>query len=306
MAGSPPTSPYACLFMPLTISIGPLLLPAPFVLLLLCVAVGLGWVHWRTRQQAPGERQALAQVVQGAVLVGALAARLGFVLHYHQAYLAHPWSVLDIRDGGWAPWPGLMAAWFYAAWATRTARTRQRLVLGAMAAASVLWLGGQAALLWHAPGGQSLPAFASLSMRGAPVQLQCLRGRPAVVNLWATWCPYCRSELHALAQAQGQYPEVQFVFVNQGEAPQTIAQFLQSQRLALDPVVLDGKGELARHYGQTGLPLTLFFDAQGRLVSSRVGVMSKASLQQRIEAAQSAELARLGAAPAPKDPGIGC
>ncbi|PAT39496.1 hypothetical protein CK623_09680 [Vandammella animalimorsus] len=267
-----------------TITLGPLVFPAQLLLLALCVATGLAWARWRSRARPRQEQQALSRTLHQALWMGLLAARLGFVLQYHQAYLAHPWSVIDIRDGGWSPWAGLMAAWFYAMLATAQTRQRQRQLIAPMAAASLLWVGGQAALLWQAPGLGSLPALTAPSLQGPMQSLQCLQGRPAVVNLWATWCPHCRNEMPLLAQAQAEHPQVQFVFVNQGETAQSITRFLRNHRLPIAPVWLDAKGELARHYGQPGLPLTLFFDANGQLASSRVGALSAASLQQRIQA----------------------
>ncbi|MDO4723958.1 MAG: TlpA disulfide reductase family protein [Comamonadaceae bacterium] len=267
-----------------TITLGPLVLPAQLLLLALCVAAGLGWARWRSRRHPREEQQALSRTLHQALWLGLLAARLGFVLQYHQAYLAHPWSVIDIRDGGWSPWAGLMAAWFYAMLATAQARQRQRRLIAPLAAASLLWLAGQAALLWQAPALRSLPAFTAPSLQGQMQSLQCLRGQPAVVNLWASWCPHCRNEMPLLAQAQAEHPQVQFVYVNQGETAQSVARFLRKHRLPIAPVWLDAKGELARHYGQPGLPLTLFFDASGQLASSRVGALSAASLQQRIQA----------------------
>ena len=70
------------------------------------------------------------------------------------------WCFAPFRDGGWSPWVGLMAAWFYAMLATAQTRQRQRQLIAPMAAASLLWVGGQAALLWQqAPGLGRLPAF---------------------------------------------------------------------------------------------------------------------------------------------------
>ena len=62
-----------------------------------------------------------------------------------------------------------------------------------------------------------------------------------------------------------------------------MARFLHAKGLQLDQVLLDPKAELNRQYGAGGLPLTLFFDAQGKLVSSRMGEVSAATLQQRLD-----------------------
>ncbi|HWS73851.1 MAG TPA: TlpA disulfide reductase family protein, partial [Quisquiliibacterium sp.] len=111
-------------------------------------------------------------------------------------------------------------------------------------------------------------------------------GRPAVVNLWATWCPPCVREMPVLAAAQASKPGIVFVFVNQGEAGERVGQFLAPRGLALENVLLDPGGDLARSVGSRAMPTTLFYDAQGRLRDTHLGALSEATL--------AARLARLG------------
>ncbi|KAG1306583.1 hypothetical protein G6F63_016544 [Rhizopus arrhizus] len=93
----------------------------------------------------------------------------------------------------------------------------------------------------------------------------------------------------AFAKAQAANPDVNFVFLNQGEAPTDVAQFLAQHAPALRNVLLDLAGEASRKLSNRGLPATLFLDAQGRLVDLRVGELSTASLAQRLEAIQKAD-----------------
>ncbi|MBE0625670.1 MAG: TlpA family protein disulfide reductase [Burkholderiales bacterium] len=99
-------------------------------------------------------------------------------------------------------------------------------------------------------------------------------GKPVVVNLWATWCPPCRLELPYLAAAQRQEPGISFVFVDQGEDAVTVERFLGGAHLGIDNVLLDTGTRLGREIGSTALPVTLFFDASGRMVDSHVGALS--------------------------------
>ena len=263
-----------------SIPLGPLVLPAQF--LLLCLSAGLGlWLGERRARRAGGS---VERELQGALLVGVVVARLAFVAQHREAYLAQPWSMFDIRDGGWSPWPGLAAAWFYGVMVTRRPSTKRRPVVLGLGVASTLWVAGLAALLLASPSVQRLPAFSSLTMQGERVDLGQLTGQPTVINLWATWCPPCRREMPVLARAQAERPGVRFIFLNQGEAPATIARYLQAEGLDLRNVVLDLKAEVGRHYGSGGLPLTLFFDAQGRLQASRMGELSRATLQLHLQA----------------------
>jgi thiol-disulfide isomerase/thioredoxin len=131
---------------------------------------------------------------------------------------------------------------------------------------------------------QALPALSLSDADGREVPLHAFAGRPLVVNLWASWCPPCRREMPELARAQRVYKDVSFVFVNQGEAAGPIRSYLQEQGLQLDNVLLDRTNRMGKATGSPGLPTTLFFDAEGRLVDRRLGQVSAATLAQGIEA----------------------
>jgi thiol-disulfide isomerase/thioredoxin len=95
--------------------------------------------------------------------------------------------------------------------------------------------------LFVADGGTSrapAPAVELVEMssgRVAPLP-EVLAGRPAVLNLWATWCGPCRVEMPVLATAQRDSRDVAFIFVNQGEAPETVRAWLAREGLALENV----------------------------------------------------------------------
>jgi thiol-disulfide isomerase/thioredoxin len=103
-----------------------------------------------------------------------------------------------------------------------------------------------------------------------------------LVNLWATWCPPCQRELPLLQRAQREHPELEFVFLNEGEAGPLVAAFLTSRGFALRNVLLDIKGQAGAEYGGGALPTTLMFDAQGSLVRTHVGELSAGTLADSI------------------------
>lgn len=269
------------------IRIGPLVIPSEFAVLLVAAAVGLLAARLLNRQRS--EANALSTALWRAMLVGLLVARLGFVWQYREHYLPDPIKILDLRDGGWAGLAGLAAAWGYVLFATVRRHAPHAALLGAVALASVVWVGGGR---WLAPTPQAQPELAALAVQhidGAPAALSAFHGKPTVINLWASWCPPCRREMPAFAKAQAANPDVNFVFLNQGEAPPDVAQFLAQHAPALRNVLLDPAGEASRKLSNRGLPATLFLDAQGRLVDLRVGELSTASLAQRLEAIQKAD-----------------
>jgi thiol-disulfide isomerase/thioredoxin len=120
------------------------------------------------------------------------------------------------------------------------------------------------------PMAQALPDVTLLDASGAPVSLADLRGRPLVLNFWATWCPPCDEEmpaLEALHQQQGG-AGAEVVAVNLQETSPVVAAYLVERGLTL-PVLLDSAGELAAQLDVTYLPTTFFVDGTG-IIRSRV------------------------------------
>lgn len=267
--------------------LGPLVIPTDFVLLIAAAAVGLLAARLLNRQR--DQANDLGTALWRAMLVGLLVARLGFVWQYREHYLPDPIKILDLRDGGWAGLAGLAAAWVYVLFAVVRRHAPRTALLSAMALASLVWFGGGR---WLTPTPQAQPELAALAVQridGAPAALSAFHGKPTVINLWASWCPPCRREMPAFAKAQAANPDVNFVFLNQGEAPPEVAKFLEQHAPSLRNVLLDPAGEASRKLSNRGLPATLFLDAQGRLVDLRVGELSTASLAQRLEAIQKAD-----------------
>ena len=105
-----------------------------------------------------------------------------------------------------------------------------------------------------------------------PVFLSDLRGRPVVLNFWATWCGPCVSEMPYLQEIHEEYSEEGLVLlaINAGESPSRVEQFLQSNNLAL-PVLLDTSGVINQQYHIQWLPTTLFIDEDGIIQSRSIG-----------------------------------
>lgn len=266
-----------------TITLGPLVLPLPLLLGIGAFAVA-NVVARRTggTHGADVERRLLR-----LLLVGLVAARAAFVLKFHDAYSTSPLDILDIRDGGWHAPAGVAAALVYAAAVLANRPALRKPMLAAAGAGATLWLAGAVLLAANAPDEVRMPQLSLPALDGTPVALAGFEGRPTVVNLWATWCPPCRREMPVLHKAQASRPDVNFVFVNQGEAPAQVQTFLRQSGLPLHNVLLDARGEAAAALGYRALPTTLFFDARGRLVDTRVGELSQASLAERLATVSS-------------------
>jgi thiol-disulfide isomerase/thioredoxin len=262
------------------ISLGPLLLPLTLVLVFASAGSTLAVGRWLAR-----DAHAHAEtVLWHALLVGVVVARLAFVYEYRGLYLSSPLAILDIRDGGWEPAFGIAGGWLFVLRHERKTPALRKPLRGALAAGTALFVIGMAVLSITAPTGQKMPELAFTSLDGRTVRLNDFSGKPIVVNLWATWCPPCRREMPVLQEAQARHPEVDFVILNQGEDAVRVTRWLEGERLALRNVLLDPKREASAAFKQKGYPTTLFFNAQGELVASRVGELSAATLAEKLQA----------------------
>lgn len=258
--------------------LGPLAIPYAVLLVLAAMAATLA-VGWRIGRKAAAEVESL---LWQSMAAGFVVARLAYVWQFREQYFASPLAVLDIRDGGWSPVAGAAATALFALvrqW--RRPQVRDALWSG-LAAGAVVWGLGALAFSIAAGDRQKLPALALVSLQGEPVNLSAFAGKPVVVNLWATWCPPCVREMPVLQQAQAGNPAIHFVFVNVRESRERVQGWLQARQLPMRNVLLDQSGEVAAKFGAPGLPTTLFFDAGGTLVATRVGELSAATLQERL------------------------
>jgi thiol-disulfide isomerase/thioredoxin len=255
-------------------------LPLTLVAFIASALMGQGVAAWLAMRRGPG-----TQIPMGRVLLaGIVASRAAVVAQQFHAYSADPVSILDIRDGGWNATAGFAAAWAYAVWLGGHRHSWKVPLLTGLAVATLVWAGAHwvAAATGLGEPRASLPGHTFQTLDGEPRSLQAFRGKPVVLNLWAGWCPPCRREMPVFAQAQATHPEITFVFLNQGERIAVVQQFLAQQGLALENVLLDVDTEAATVFGHRALPATLFFDASGRHVDTRLGELSRATLAQRL------------------------
>lgn len=264
----------------LNVNLGPFAVQVSHLLLLAALLVATGVGHLVGRRQQVGIGNSLIDMWWA----GLLAARLTFIVVWFDLYRSAPWSMLDIRDGGFTLWAGLLAASGVALWrGWRRPALRQPLLWG-LTAGLLAWgalFGVTGALNKATKSG--LPTVALTTLSGAPTDLAAMaKGQPMVVNLWATWCPPCRREMPVLAAAQQQEKQVTFVFANQGESDITAQRYLSTSQLNLVNVLLDPWKALGRAIGSTALPTTLFYDASGQLVDTHLGELSAASLASKL------------------------
>lgn len=136
--------------------------------------------------------------------------------------------------------------------------------------------------------GSNLPDLPRTSAAEFEARLANL-DRPAVVNVWASWCMPCRSEAPLLDQAHAAYgEELAFLGVNVQDSQPAAKDFLAEFGLEFDHV-FDPDRAIPAHYGGLGTPITMFFAPAGELLTVHNGVIDERTLAVNID-----ELRRLG------------
>ena len=109
-------------------------------------------------------------------------------------------------------------------------------------------------------------------------RLRALRGAPVVVNVWAAWCPSCRSEFPEFAAVSERYAgKVAFLGLDSGDDRADAEAFLVDFPLPY-PSIFDPKAKQAREIGAgRGWPTTVFFDAHGKRTFVRQGAYTSAA-----------------------------
>jgi cytochrome c biogenesis protein CcmG/thiol:disulfide interchange protein DsbE len=106
---------------------------------------------------------------------------------------------------------------------------------------------------------------------GGTLSLEELRGKPLVVNFWASWCIPCKDEAPVLQETYERYRDQGLVVlgIDAQDFRKDARRFMERFGLTY-PVVYDGKGSTHGKWGVTGFPETFFVDRQGNLVGERI------------------------------------
>lgn len=261
------------------LNLGPFAFSVGVIALLFGLVAGHGAAGFLRKRGLPDAGNALYL----ALGIGLLLARAAYVIRWHAPYLAQPVSMLNIRDGGFDPIAGLLGVLLAAlviGW--RRAALRKPLATGVLVGIAAWGLAITTAHLLRNATQQPLPAITLRDLGGHTVNLQDLRGKPLVINLWATWCGPCRRELPMLVEAQRELPQVRFAFIDQGENAAMVAAYLQRANLAPRHTLIDANMDVSNAYGARAYPTTLFVDAQGILRDQHMGELSRATLADRL------------------------
>jgi len=137
------------------------------------------------------------------------------------------------------------------------------------------------------PAKQPAPDFTVYDVDGNPHKLSDFRGKPVILNFWATWCGYCKMEMPDFDEKYGAYgDQVQFLMVNVTDGSQETVEkasaYVAEEGYSF-PVYYDTGLEAASAYNTSGLPVTYFIDAEGYFVAWQQGMLTADTLQQGID-----------------------
>ncbi|HXA84949.1 MAG TPA: TlpA disulfide reductase family protein [Candidatus Dormibacteraeota bacterium] len=133
---------------------------------------------------------------------------------------------------------------------------------------------------------EAAPSLELRDLKGAPHKLEDYRGKPVVLNFWATWCVPCAAEMPLLSEMQKRYQgRVLFIAASiddQDMKPQIKAFIKKHQGDALT-VMLGATLDSLEEFGvNQGMPGTVFIDAEGNIVDRLSGALKRTDLQQRL------------------------
>lgn len=135
--------------------------------------------------------------------------------------------------------------------------------------------------------GRPAPVFALTRLEGGePVTSEALRGRPYVINMFASWCTPCRAEHPQLMALQASGVEI--VGVAYKDRPEASARFLSDLGNPFSAVALDPEGRFGLELGLVGVPETFVIGADGTIRAVYRGPLTGEAIEETIRPALEA------------------
>lgn len=128
------------------------------------------------------------------------------------------------------------------------------------------------------------PSFALALLDGQSFQLSDYKGKPVLINFFASWCLPCREEMPILVKASQEYAArgVVFLGIAIDDTEEKMKQFIVRYNVTF-PVGLDKTADLQKAFGLYGIPTTYFIDKQGVVNYFHSGTVTEALLKHELD-----------------------
>lgn len=128
------------------------------------------------------------------------------------------------------------------------------------------------------------PDFQLKDYQGNQVRLSNFKGKPVLINFWATWCPPCRAEMPEIEAAYRKYKEkygLVVLGIDAREDNSSVKKYVEDGGYSWD-MPMDYEGTVIANYGVAAFPTSFFVDRQGYIRATQIGGMDKKGLEDRL------------------------
>jgi thiol-disulfide isomerase/thioredoxin len=132
--------------------------------------------------------------------------------------------------------------------------------------------------------GKTAPSLAMPDLEGKEVTLESLRGKPVLVNFWATWCAPCREQMPKIQDVARAYADKGLVVlaVNMGEAPDVAKKYIEEKQYTFR-VLLDRDKSLSNRFTVSSIPVLFLIDREGNIRAHHVGYSTGLDLREELK-----------------------
>jgi peroxiredoxin len=156
-------------------------------------------------------------------------------------------------------------------------------LIGAVLILGFAALPGQATGVGPAQIGQPMANFALPDLQGVTHAIADYKGRPVLINAWATWCPPCKAEMPALHDFYLKHKAEGFelLAINSGESREAVQDFINRTGFTF-PVLVDPSKGVLDGLGVSGLPTSIWVGRDGTVKTIHVGGLTPAAIEQQL------------------------
>lgn len=127
------------------------------------------------------------------------------------------------------------------------------------------------------------PDFQLQSLNGEALRLSDFRGRPVMINFWATWCGPCQLEMPLIQKYYEMHsPDLVVLAVNNDEPRASVQEFVDKMKLTF-PILLDPGARVEDQYRVRAFPTSLFINREGLIRYQHIGILNEQQLVQYLK-----------------------